>query len=332
VWGKRVGALLVAVALVAGALLLRRNVIEGSDDDTDTTTASTSAPSAPADAIVCASELEAACVAIADADPDRDVVIEPAGVTLDRLAALDDDADAPVWLTIAPFPAMVDELRAAASSTPLNAAGEALAASQLSVATPAGGRSATLDTACAGAPLWRCIGEHAGEPWTAIGGEESWNTVRPSLGAVEREAVALASFADAVAGYFGNPQISSTSFSDPAFIAWLRQLTGPVDESQLSAGTPLATMAVRPPLDVAATTEAERTAAGGDRFDVNYPDPTMWVEAVLAVPEGVSVPDDVAATAAEALAASGWSDPSSAAQPVPSASTMLALRSLWGQL
>ena len=91
-------------------------------------------------------------------------------------------------------------------------------------------------------------------------------------------------------------------------------------------------MAVRPLLDVAATTEAEWSAAGGDRFDVNYPDPTMWVEAVLAVPDGVSVPDDVAATAAEALAGSGWADPSTAAQPVPGASTMLALRSLWGQL
>jgi hypothetical protein len=327
VWGKRFGAVLVAVALVAGALLLRRNVIEGSDNDTDTTTPITSTAT-PADTIVCASELEAACLAIAEADPDRDVVVEPAGVTLDRLATLEDGTDAPAWLTISPFPAMVDELRA----TPLNATVEVLGASQLSVATPAGGRSSTLDTACAGSPLWRCIGEHAGEPWTEIDGEAAWNTIRPSLGAVEREAVALASFADAVAGYFGSPEISSTTFSDPAFIAWLRQLTGPVDESQLSAGTPLATMAVRPLLDVAATTEAERSTAGGDRSDVNYPDPTMWVEAVLAVPEGVSLPDDVAPTAAEALAAAGWADPSTAAQPVPGASTMLALRSLWGQL
>ena len=329
--GKRIGAVLVAIVLVAGALLLRRNVIESSDDDPDTT-ATTAAPSAPPGQIVCASELEAACDAIAEADPDVDVLVEPAGVTLDRLAALDDGAEAPVWLTLDPFPAMVDELRTAAGSTPLNASTEALGASQLSVATPAGGRSDVLTAACTGEPLWRCIGEHAGEPWTEIEGETAWGTVRPSLGVVEREAAALASFADAVAGYFGSAQISSTNFSDPAFIAWLRQLTGPVDESQLSAGTPLSTMAVRPPLDVAATTEAERSTAGGDRFGANYPDPTMWVEAVLAVPDGVSVPGDLAGTAVAALAASGWADPSAAAQSVPGASTMLALRSLWGQL
>ena len=68
---------------------------------------------------MCATELQAACDAIAAADPDVDVLVEPAGVTLDRLAALPDDADAPVWLTIEPFPAMVDELRAAAGATPL---------------------------------------------------------------------------------------------------------------------------------------------------------------------------------------------------------------------
>ncbi len=273
--------------------------------------------------------MQAACDAIA-ADHGIDVVVEPAGVTLDRLTALEDGADAPVWLTISPYPAMLDELRAGAP--PLGGTVEALAASQLSVATPVGGRSDVLAAACAGVPLWRCLGERAGDPWTELGGEASWNTVRPSLGVVEREGVALASFADAVAGYFGSPQISSTTFSDPAFIAWLRRLAGAVDESQLSAGTPLATMAVRPSLDVAATTEAERTTVGVDRFDVNYPDPTMWVEAVLAVPDGTSVAGDVATTAADALLAAGWGDPSTAVQPVPGASTMLALRTLWGEV
>ena len=57
----------------------------------------------------------------------------------------------------------------------------------------------------------------------------------------------------------------------------------------------------------------------------------MWVEAVLAVPDGTSVPDDVATIAADALSAAAWGDPSTAAQPVPGASTMLALRALWGE-
>ena len=330
--GRRIGAVLVAVALVAGAVLLRRNVIDGGDDDTDGTVPVTAVTSTPAAALVCITELQAACEAVAAADDGIAVVVEPASVTLDRLAALPDDADLPLWLTIEPFPGMLDELRATAGSAPTGSAVDVLAASQLSVATPTGGRSATLDAACAGVALWRCIGERAGEPWTELGGDASWNTVRPSLGVVERDGVALASFASAVAGYFGTPTVSRSAWeADPAFVPWLRRLAGTVDESAVSAGTPLATMAIRPALDVAATTEAERSALGGDRFDVNYPDPTMWVEAVLSTPDGVRVPDDLATAAADALTASGWSDAATATQAVPGASTMLGLRALWAE-
>jgi hypothetical protein len=154
--------------------------------------------------------------------------------------------------------------------------------------------------------------------------------VRPSLGVVDREAAALASFADAVAGYLGTPDITSSVLGDPAFIAWLRRLSGAVDESRLSAGTPLGTMVTRAgALDVAATTVAEHAALGAraGEFDASYPEPSMWLQAVLAASEGTAVPDDLGGLAAEALA--GWDAPTAATQPVPSASTMLALRTLW---
>ena len=54
----------------------------------------------------------------------------------------------------------------------------------------------------------------------------------------------------------------------------------------------------------------------------------MWLEAVLAVPDGAAVPDDLGDVATGALDA-GWDAPSTATQPLPSASTMLALRTLW---
>ena len=58
----------------------------------------------------------------------------------------------------------------------------------------------------------------------------------------------------------------------------------------------------------------------------------MWVEAVLASPRRARrCPARLATTAAEALTGDGWSDPSTAAQPVPGASTMLALRALWAE-
>lgn len=329
---KRVGAVAAAVVLILGAFLVRRVVIDDDDADASTGTvpATTAAPAAAA-AVVCSTELAAACAAVEEAHPGLTVTVEPAGTTLDRLAQLPDDADAPIWFTIAPYPAMADSIRVAAGLEPFGGTAEVVAATPLAIATP-GGRAEVLTTACAATPLWRCIGDNAGSPWTALGGEEGWSTVRPSLGVVERDAMALASFAAAVAGYLGTPDVSRSAWeADPSFIPWLRRLARAVDPTALSAGTPLATMATRPALDIAATSDAERTGLGAtsERFDASYPEPSMWLEAVLAVPDRAAGPDDLAIVAARALAAAAWDDPSATTQPLPGAPTMLALRSLW---
>ena len=90
-------------------------------------------------------------------------------------------------------------------------------------------------------------------------------------------------------------------------------------------------MAVRPALDVAASSEAEvaTVAAGQQRFEVSYPEPSMWLQAVLAVPEAVNLPDDLLAEVTTAATAAGWAAPATAEQPLPSATTMLGLRALW---
>jgi hypothetical protein len=233
-----------------------------------------------------------------------------------------------MWLTIEPSPAMVDSLRTGGGRAPLGGEPAVLEASRLAVAMPAGGRQAVLETACTDQPLWRCIGDHAGAPWTEVDGDPGWGTVRPSLGDVEQSATALASFAAAVGGYVGRPDFSRADWeADPSFIPWLRRLAQAVRIDALSGGTPLATMDVRPSaLDLAATNDAE-LAATGSGFDVNYPEPSMWLQAVLAAPDEVSgeLRDDVTA----ALSAAGWGAAAEAAQPLPSASTMLALRTLW---
>lgn len=328
---RRIGAVLAAVVLIVAAFLVRRNVDDDDESAPPPSSVTATTPETRAAAVVCSTELAAACAAVADAHPELAVSVEPAGETLDRLAQSPDDADVPVWVTVAPFPAMVDSLRATTGLAPLGGSVQPIAATPLTVATPTGGRAAVLATACAGTPLWRCIGDSSGTPWTDLGGEASWRTVRPSLGVVEREALALASFAAAVAGYLGTPEYTSSAWAaDPAFIAWYRRLARAVDPAALSAGSPLATMATRPPLDIAATSDAERVALGAtaDRFDASYPEPSMWLEAVLAVPEGSAVPDDLDSLAAEALGAA-WDEASAATQSLPNASTMLALRALW---
>ena len=331
---KRIGAVVVAVALVAGALLVRRTVL---DDDDDTISGGTVVTTQPAAVIsgelLCITELAALCAGLRAEFPELTVTVEDAGATLDALAALPDDATRPLWVTIQPFPAMVDELRVASGDEPFGAITEPVGASRLAVATQTG-RAGVLSATCADRPLWACVGEDAGAPWTDLGGDAAWGRVRPALGDVDGQAIALASFAVAVAGYVGRPDIRSSDWrDDPAFAPWLRRLAGAVSLSSLSSITPLATMERRPSaLDIAATSDAEVAAVGGELFDVNYPEPSMWVEAVVAVPEGTSAPEGLTAALTAALSASGWDPPASAAQPLPGPTTMLALRGQWQEV
>jgi hypothetical protein len=331
VTGRRIGAVVVAVALIAGALLLRSTVLGDDDADEPTgPTTSTTAAATAAGELICVNELADVCQGVRADHPDVRVSVQAAGVTLDALARLPDDAPRPLWLTIQPYPAMLDALRTGARLEPFAGTPEAVGASRLAIASAAQ-RATDLTTGCGDQPLWRCIGEHAGNDWSTLAPDAAAGDIRPAIGAADREAVALASFAAAVSGYFGRPDIRSSDWqNDPAFTPWVSRLLGAVDASALSAGTPLATMAIRPSaLDIAATTDAERAALGGDRFTPNYPEPSMWVEAVVAVPEGTAVPDDLTAALAAGLAAGGWEAPDAATQALPGATTMLALRSLW---
>jgi hypothetical protein len=309
--GRRLATVVVAIALIVGAVLLRRNVIEGGDDEPD----ATDGPD-PATELVCLTELEAVCAEL----DGPNVRVEDAGATLGRLAA---GEPVPLWLTFEPFPAM---------AAPPLVAGEVLAASELAVATPPG-RQDVLAAKCVDQPLWRCIGDLAGEEW----GEGVPGVIEPSVGDAGDSAAGLASFASAVAGYFDTTQLSRTVWeTEPEFIPWVRRLVRAVPVEELTAGTPLATMLTRPSaVNVAATSDAEIAdlAAPGESLESGYPEPSMWVQAVLAAPAGADIPQDVATDAAAALLDAGWAAPEPTAQtPLPPATTMLALRGLWEEV
>jgi hypothetical protein len=305
---RRVATIVVAVGLIVGAFLIRRNVIEGGDDDSDP-----GDQPEPASAMVCLTELSDVCAAIQQEQPDLAITVEDARATLDRLTAGEDGS---LWLTFEPFPAMSGSL----------VAGQPLAASKLAVATRPT-HTAALHAQCPDQPLWRCIGDIAGDDWSDGSGQ-----VAPSVGDAGSSAAALASFAAAVAGYFGTPTFGAIELEDPSFLAWV----GPLTEAMPTSGqTPAETMIARPSaVNIAGTSDAEITTldAPGDRTDSSYPEPSMWLQAVLAAPAGVEIPRDLSADAAAALLATGWDHPAVAAQPLPSATTMVALRTLWEQV
>ncbi len=322
---KRIGAALVAVALIVVALGVRRAI---DDDGAAAEPGPTTTTATAATDLVCATELAAACQAVKADHPELTVRVEPAGTTLDRLATSTEPA--PLWATIQPFPEMVDVMR---PRDPVGYTTEPLASSLLTLALPTGGRNQALGAACTTPAVWSCIGDIAGTAWSDYGGDPAFGRVRPSLGRVDREAVALASFADAVAGYTGSPTINVGALNDDLdFQTWLRKLAG-ADRSNLTGGTPLATMVTANSLDIAATTVAEVQVLLDSRADLKldlvYPNPQMWVVAVLAVPPGTAAPAGLAADLTAALGAAGWGAPGDATQSVPDASTMVALRELW---
>jgi hypothetical protein len=337
---KRLAALAVAGLLVGAAFVIRS---AGDDDDpTAVTAVSTTVPAETPTDVVCITELADVCTALRADRPELDISIEDAGATLDRLVALEDPSSAPLWVTAEPFPAMVDATRPA---SPLGLTTEPLAASPLAVAVPAaapanaptgsavpaGGRADVLATGCDGAALWHCIGDHAGDEWTEIGGEASWRTMRPGLGDVEDSALALLSFADAVGGYLGTTDYGPGAWeSDRSFNPWLRRLVNASLRAPNSAGTPLRTMATGRSLDIAATADYELAALGasGDRYELVYPADNMSLQVVLAVPPDATAPDGLATDLANALTAAGW-DTSAGTPSPPAAAALVALRQLW---
>ena len=330
--GQRIGAVVLAIALVVGAFVIRRNVIEGDDDSPSTDGTEVDEPDqADATALYCITELTEACEGLAATHDELDITIEDAGETLDRLAALGDDERAPLWLTIDPYPAMVDFLR---PNDPVGFETEAVGASQLTVAFRRSDRAAAVAAFCEGeaTSLWRCLGGQAGAAWPELGAESIPGTLEPSLGDVANSAVGLMSFGSAIASYFGSVDVDRTQFDDTAFIGWLRRLSRESRDGTVPDQTPFGTMFVRETLVNAAATatfEITQGAAIGNAAEVKYSDPQMWIQAVIATPAGVSLPDGLAADVTSALGEAGWDTASAADGSVPSASTLLALRQLW---
>jgi hypothetical protein len=244
---KRLGAILLAVILIGGAWLVRDRVI---DDDGDS--GGDDRPAAGHE-IVCVEDLRLVCDSLADQHEDLSIRIENATTTLDALAALEDPSDAPIWITMAPFPEMVDDLREAARADPLQTEQTPVASSPITLVVLAD-RAAALTTAC-GDPLdWTCVGDAAGGTWEDIGADPSFGVVRPAFAPIG-STIGLLGVADAVSGYFGTSPIH---VDDPDFVSWARPLARAVPPTVLSGGSAITTIQTRPSaLDIAVGAVAE---------------------------------------------------------------------------
>src|SRR3954471_5197216 len=152
---------MLAVGMVVGSLVLRSRM-----DKSSRTLR-----------LTCVEELADACQQLDRAT----VTVESAGTTADRLTALGpgEDPGFDGWLTVGPWPEMVDIARQNAAQEPLFTRKDAVAWSPLAVLVETQ-RAAALKTHCP-PPAWVCIATAAGRPWSGFGLPATFGQVKENL-------------------------------------------------------------------------------------------------------------------------------------------------------
>jgi hypothetical protein len=268
-----------AIALVAGSVAVRARLDRNRE-------------AAHPLRLTCTVELEAVCGRIGHANGARvSVTVQAAGATADRLATATGDAGLDGWLVTSPWPRIVDGRRQVAGLPPLFAAAPPVVARSPLVLVVWKDRAAVLAKQCPTGVTWRCLGEAAAAgPWTASGGQPEWGPLKPGHADPSSDDVGLLVLGQAVAGWFGRADLSTTDLDDgasaDAFAGWFTALERAVPPS---ATSPLSLMLTAGPAvyDAVGTTEAEAgtllaTSVRRSALDLLYPSPMATADVVLA--------------------------------------------------
>lgn len=331
---RRILAVLAAAVMVVAALVVRSH-LDSSDSSSSpppgTGTGTGTNPPAQGGSAVCATELAAACEALTASDPRWQAIVEPAGTTADRLIA--GDAAPTLWITLAPWPAIVDgERTRKGQAAPFGSRVATLANTRLALV----GRSdriAAAKTRCRDLG-WKCLGDLAGQSWADLGQSSTWGQVRFGLADAASSASGLLVLGQATAGFFGRADVTSTDIdASDDFPDWLAQLIRSVPKLTSDAGSPLDQFLLLP-ATYSFVASLEQDAAGklsgarGQGTTIAYPAPMAAASAVMAG----AVDRAPTSRLTAALTASGWrSGPADAAAAgaLPSAATLTALRLQW---
>ena len=148
---QRAIAVVAAAVMIVGAWFVRDRVLDD-DDDAGTTTSTGE--------VVCVTDLEEICRTLEDT-LDVDVRIESVDDTLQAWGSADEIPNE-VWITMAPFPDMVESLRTGARLPPADAQVEVIASSPLTLV--AFEDSAEEVTVACGDPVdWACLGSDSND-------------------------------------------------------------------------------------------------------------------------------------------------------------------------
>ena len=311
----RVLAVLAAVAMIAGAFVYRYgSPFDGGDGGGG----SGSNGDGEAAVVVCAEELGTDVCDAVDAG-GREVVVEPAATTADRLIAARGFGDAHIagWLAPGPWPAMVDDARARASKARLFASkGRGLADTPLVAVT----RKGQTVAGCPAEITWRCVGDAAQQPAFRVGADPASSSSRLFLRAA------------ALNGLFGNATWATNDLDSPPDgvpdpNAWLGSLDQHFTQAAGFGAPSLNDFVVKPgAANAFLTTGASAKGAPGASFDTRTPAPAARIAATYtAAAQGGHQIDADKAT--DALGKAGWEvKPGAKTEGLPSPGVLLALR------
>jgi hypothetical protein len=324
----RLLALLGAVAMVAGAFVVRAKLDQHEEDK------------AHRPHLVCITELADACRILADQD-EIDVTVEPAGQTVDRVLAQGGAGDIDGWLTAAPFPQIVTQRRQALGLVRMftNATPPILASSRVTLAVwPDRANALRQQPGC---PIgWKCLGQVAAKKvWSNVpNGQATWGPVKIALPDPENGAVGLTAFGAAAVDYFGRADLSAADLDDDGFRDWVSALkaTTPAVGRQPNFNELLATGPSLEDAFVATEAEAAPALAASRRTvkpELIYPAPVTTVDLVLATAPGRPgdrLREAVGRLVREELLTHGWQRPTPpGSSPLLDPGVLQALRRVW---
>jgi hypothetical protein len=314
--GKRLLAIVVAIALIGIAVLIRGVIDDGGGDG------GSSSPSGDGHTptLLCAAELEQVCTSL-QRDAEIDVQLEPSDVSANTLASIPDDQlrDLGIdgWLTTSRDAQIARDKRARASLGPAVGKPSAPIGRSPLVIGIWKDRAQALATRCGATITWHCIGDVAGRPWRDAGGDASWGVVKPAHASPETTREGLLVIGQAASDYFGRSDLSIDDYADDAFLEWFGQLE---DNARIEGQSPFEQMLVGGAAlyDIVGTTEAEagpdlaRAARDRrDRVELLYPAPVATADIVYAPIKGAPGADDLRDIVTgdggrAALARAGW--------------------------
>jgi hypothetical protein len=317
----RLLALLAAIGMIAGAVVIRNRM---NDDE---------AIRNEILRLVCATELEEACRTLEGREdiPNLELTVEDAGRTFTRLTS-EDRHQIDGWLTLAPLPQAVQELRRLGGKPATIVRVSAPIASARIGVVAWKARSSRMQ--CAPGVGWRCIGEAAGQPWASVGGQPEWGPVKTALPDPANSASGLVVLGAATVGFFGRADVGSADLEDDlAFAAWFERLARnnrSVDLNRMLAVGPAE-------VDFVACLEPEtRVIAGSARRNdvgVIYPAPVARADVVLGTSgsaRSARLADLVReGGVAQALREAGWKTPGAGDANLPSPGLLSVLRERW---